>query len=200
MLSAPLYNELHYERYATYLRSLSIFRTLASVNVERNRSTSLMHKIASKAISRIILAREDVLFHRGDFAENVYCVEDGALKYHHPKEDASVTAQDWISEAVLWCSWVHMGMMSAVSECHMFVMDWQISAKTLATQPDTWEIARKHAERFVVMLNSQDVHALTDVMPPLVILERCGAMAINSEKSAVSKPARQCPWRCWRRF
>jgi len=163
LLSRPLLDELHFERYAVYMRNMPVLELLRTDRLGKSRWSLMMHRIASKSISRLILAREDILFHRGDLATMLYCNEDGLLKYEHAEEHTLLDTPDWISEPVLWCSWVHMAKMVSVSESHIFSLDGQAATAVLASQPASWEVCHYYAERFVEQLNTQEISALTDL-------------------------------------
>merc|ERR1712232_392600 len=148
LLSPPLHAELQYERYARTLRSHPFFDMLLQsdyFHATRARSSNAVYMICSKTITRVGMAREDVLFCCGDVASHMHCVLEGKFCYIQGTATEVVKQQWWISEAILWTSWIHLGDLQAIRESQLASIDAAGMAEVTNSYPQAWQLARDYA-------------------------------------------------------
>jgi len=66
----------------------------------------------------------DVLFTAGEVPNEpkMYILTSGSLEYHRDMSSQTVSS-GWFAEAVLWCVWVHRGVMRATLDCRLLTID-----------------------------------------------------------------------------
>jgi len=121
----------------------------------------------------------DILFHYGEAAFTMMILKKGKLRYFIGEQQLEVQPGTCISEGSLWTRWIHRGMLAAVEETTILVLD----AEQFQSIVSTFEIATKsdpaeYAQEFVAMLNANE-DDLTDL--PLCK----GACALQRSPSSV---------------
>lgn len=89
-------------------------------------SLPVMRRLCCVAVKRISLSRGDVLFGAGQKASEMFFPVDGQLTYIPKREGCdtvSVSKGQWCCEAVLWCPWVHHGVLRASVESELMALD-----------------------------------------------------------------------------
>jgi len=69
----------------------------------------------------------------------------------------------WVAEVALWCSWVHLGDLHAMSECQVICVDKTTFAQSIRTQRWMWASMRRYAANFLRRLNQLCSEDLTDL-------------------------------------
>merc|ERR1719223_1026534 len=114
-----------------------------------SRILGLLHRVAATAFSTVALACDDVVFYAGDAATRIFFLEDGDLEYVQHGSKQVVQLQTWISEPVMWTSWVHMGNLVARAECQFTVVSAPLFVSTMAHSEFGAKLARDHAVDFI---------------------------------------------------
>lgn len=125
LVSEPLRVELHFELYAPTLNLNPFFQRYEEAN------PAAVRRVCHAAVSMTFLSMGDVLFVDGEAPQipQMWFIIRGSLSYkrqdeHQPRR-ISVASQvgNWICEPVLWCSWIHCGVLRAESDCRLLVLD-----------------------------------------------------------------------------
>jgi len=159
MLSGPLRLELEHEAYVIHLWDHALFHEMGARN-----------KIFFNVVTSSSLARGDILFSMGEAARAMWFVISGTLEYTlmNGTVDSSPPARNvdggtWLSEPVLWTSWVHLGDMITVAESSLMTVDAEKFCVKLMTNPALRMRARLYAHKFVETLNKVEPRKLTDL-------------------------------------
>lgn len=164
LLSEQLHNELKLSMSVPHLTVHPLFHHLNEI------SCVTMHRLATSAISRKLLARNDSLFFPGEMATHMYFVVQGRLQYlrylvsGQEKKEWVDRGEDWISEPVLWVSsWVHIGVLVAATECELLLVQSAAFSDVVRLNPQVLTVSSAYACRYVQYLNSQDNDMLSDI-------------------------------------
>jgi len=150
LISQPLRVELHFELYAPVFEVHPFFRCFTDA------CPQVMKKICHKATSQLLVSNGDVLFMPGEVPSppRMLIICSGQLSFHSVTGAvAYVQAGQWISEAVLWSTWTHQGMLKATSDCRLVVLDASIFHNLTDTFDYDFDM-RKYARAFVECLNT----------------------------------------------
>lgn len=120
VVSEPLKMEMHFEMYSRLLCNHPFFADFFA------RGDQVMRRVCHSCMSMLLLDSGDVLFRRGDEpAEGrMYFVFSGILEYvdkYHEKH--KVLEKAWLSEAALWSTWKHQGVLTAITDAKLAVLD-----------------------------------------------------------------------------
>jgi len=133
-------------------------------------SVVTMHRIASKSLLSQRLARNDQLFQPMEIAQYMYCVTVGRLEYCKVSSKGTQhkefvdSGEDWISEPVLWSPvWLHMGVLTAVNECELILIDAGKFAQVVELNPQAFCTCAIYARNYMAWLNGQDRDQLSDI-------------------------------------
>jgi len=150
MISEPLRVELHFELYAPVLCVHPFFRVFCET------CPQVMKKVCHAAMSQLLVSTGDVVFMPGEAPcpPQMFILCSGEMSYHFMSGAmAFVEAGQWLSEATLWTSWVHQGMLKAASDCRLCRLD---ALKFLALT-DSFDLdfdIRTYARTFVTGMNA----------------------------------------------
>jgi len=104
-----LRRQLDFEVFKPILSYHPLLRHLAFYDSE------CTYAICSAAISEYALAKQSLLFSKGDEGRHMYIVHSGQITYTRSRIQVSLQKSDWLSEAALWIKdWVHRGDCMAV--------------------------------------------------------------------------------------
>ncbi|CAK0822917.1 unnamed protein product [Prorocentrum cordatum] len=116
-MSASLRSKLRLDVFGRYLKQHPLFRLFMSIEVE------LVETLCRTCMKYTHLRRQDDVFHPGYEASRAYFFVSGAIVYRqepgsslaagHGTIESYVREQSWISEAALWCHWIHVGHAQA---------------------------------------------------------------------------------------
>jgi len=149
IISEPLRAELHFELYAPVLAVHPFFRCFIDA------CPQVMTKLCHKAMSQLLVSTGDVLFMPGEVPSppRMFFVCSGELSYHYVNGAVVyVQAGQWLSEAVLWASWTHQGMLKAASDCRLVLLDANIFVHLSEVFDHDFDV-RKYARTFVECMN-----------------------------------------------
>merc|ERR1719375_2025918 len=71
----------------------------------------------------------------------------------------------WISEAVLWTTWVHLGVLTAMTECRFLCVDAKSFQSIAGAFDHRGFDPRVYASSFIEMLNEESVIPLLSDLP-----------------------------------
>merc|ERR1712232_890056 len=84
----------------------------------------IVRRICHTSMSTRAYSLGDVIFHFGESAESMIFVKTGLAKYTWGDENTqTLTKGEWISEAPLWTEWAHRGILYAVDDCVMILLN-----------------------------------------------------------------------------
>jgi len=155
MVSEPLRIELHFELYSPVLAVHPMFRAFI------DSAPQVMKKVCHKAMSLLVVSNGDVLYMLGEVPSppRMFIVCSGELSYHSSVGAiAFLEAGQWISEATLWTTWTHQGMLKAVSDCRLCVLDATKFVELTESYDHDFDI-RLYAKTFVNSMNSGEIDA-----------------------------------------
>jgi len=159
LLSEPLFAELQYQRYELAIQEQPFFAKV--MHVAQNHMT-VLHKICVKAITVCWTATGDVLFSAGHVATSCYYLNLGHLVYKQVDCNQAIDVGVWISEAVLWTDWSHVGELLTQEEGQLFALEAAGFSMMVSSHSKYFEIARHYARNFVTELNKA-VTNLSDI-------------------------------------
>jgi len=165
LLSEPLRLELKHETFSHYLAGHPLFYLCSE-----------QARVFGKALSATSLAQGDLIFACGEKAKKVTFLTGGCLEYTlgdkvdcNGKTCSTAGGRDymfegmWISEAVLWTEWHHLGDLQAMTECQVITVESKQFGEAVQVNAPMWMAVRKYAERFIDALNGIDLEDLTDL-------------------------------------
>jgi hypothetical protein len=161
LISDPLRSELHFEVYAPILLVHPFFKGYSEIQV------TALHKICHNAITRLMFSTGDVVFTEGEtpVVPRMYLTAKGHLEYQRQAQslgaNKAIGKGEWVSEAVLWTDWSHMGTMKAGIDAQLLALD-AVKFQNIAAKFPCVTI-RSYAKHFVSSLSSMAPSELTDV-------------------------------------
>jgi len=164
LLSEQLHSELQCEISLPHLRIHPLFSELNAV------SATTVRRIANLALKRKLLARSDTMFIPGESATQMSIVVSGWLEYRRAdstgedRQERVNKGEDWISEPALWTpAWVHLGGLTAVTECDMVMVEPERFSAVIHRNPSAQGLTVTYAKNFLRWLNEQDPDELSDI-------------------------------------
>mmetsp|Transcript_73462 Transcript_73462/g.175078 ORF Transcript_73462/g.175078 Transcript_73462/m.175078 type:complete len:826 (+) Transcript_73462:156-2633(+) len=125
----------------------------------------IMYRLCSQALLVTQYAVGDDAFEAGEWANSMYFVKAGRFRYEITGSRLSLEAGMWVSEAVLWTIWRHLGLFRATRPGELIAVNPDIFAEILRTHPKPWYFAQHYGENFVAFINEViDPGALSDVI------------------------------------
>lgn len=163
LISDRLRAEIHYEVHSKDLCVHPFFQ------LYNDASPLCLRLVCHSAISGLFLSRGDVLFSEFEVPPipQMFILLSGKLSYAQCLGGISeVGPKSWISEALLWTTWVHRGLAQATAECRLQVLNAPRFADIVGMYRSPKRYAFKYAGRFVQMLNRAEESELTDLGDP----------------------------------
>uniref|UniRef100_A0A7S2MMA8 Ion transport domain-containing protein n=1 Tax=Zooxanthella nutricula TaxID=1333877 RepID=A0A7S2MMA8_9DINO len=198
LISDPLRSEIHYEVYSPTLLRHPFFFLYNKIN------PAGVRQICHTTVSLMSLSRGDVLFSEFEVpaVPKMYFVSTGRLTYTQGLEgNHRVLSKQWLSEAALWTTWAHRGLLQARAECRLLAIDATRFTNIMSTFPTLHPHA--YGEKFVSSLreanpgSSSSIIGLTDIG---VDCEKSRALAVDAFHE-VDEDFEQPPeWKTNRRF
>jgi len=167
LLSGPLREELKYETFAGHLSGHPLFSSCVA-----------RQRVFSRALAAVSLARDDLAFDCGEQASKMIFISCGLLEYmigdvegqslmseaeSTPTPTDAVLEGQWVSEAVLWTTWLHLGDLRALQMCQLITIDAQRFGEAIQTIKPLWNTVRLYADGFISELNSAEKDDLSDL-------------------------------------
>jgi len=158
LVSEPLRIELHFEMYFPLLGHHTFFLDYFL------HSPHVVRKICHAAMSVSSNSIGDVLFHFGEASSKMMILRQGCLRYSWGAENEEHMAPgNWISEAPLWTTWAHRGILTAIEDSAVF----DIVAEEFHEIVSQFEVTTfdpcVYANQFVNKLNQLDADDVTDL-------------------------------------
>jgi len=153
IISDPLRVELHFELYSPVLAVHPFFRCFIDA------CPQVMKKICHKAMSQLLVSTGDIIFMPGEIPSppRMFIICSGELSYHFVSGAvAYVQVGQWISEATLWTSWTHQGMLKAASDCRLCLLDATAFLQLAETVDHDFDV-RKYARTFLESMNKGNI-------------------------------------------
>lgn len=161
-MSEPLRMELHYEIRSPQLAAHSFF-----FRYKQNCPFG-MRSICHHACSEKSISAGDLIFTYGECPAQpqMLFIASGKLRYvQEAGKVATVEPGNWVSEAVLWTSWSHVGTLSALVECDFLALD----AKNFQDIVSRFRLVAfdpaDYAEQYVLRLNQCKAEDISDLEP-----------------------------------
>jgi len=148
IISEPLRIELHFEIYSRLLRTHPFFDHYNGVN------PAGIRKLCHTCVSILSLSTGDVLFNECEESheKRMFFVILGELEYaQHELQTSMVGPSEWLCEQLLWMQWMHVGTVTAMSDCRLLVLNAEQFQKIIKGFPT--EHARVYAAAFVKRMN-----------------------------------------------
>eukprot|EP00930_Biecheleria_cincta_P023039 TRINITY_DN16696_c0_g2_i3.p1 TRINITY_DN16696_c0_g2~~TRINITY_DN16696_c0_g2_i3.p1 ORF type:complete len:963 (+),score=210.73 TRINITY_DN16696_c0_g2_i3:32-2920(+) len=162
LISQPIMMELHFEIYSPILLEHPFFELYNEVN------PGGIRKVSHSGVSFFMSSPGDVLFVDMEVPQNcrMFFVVNGSLSYQTKdfggQEKKELARKGtWLSEAVLWLDWAHMGTARAGERSCLLQLDADAFQKVCCAYPS--DHARIYAQEFTQALND-DKEALTDFL------------------------------------
>lgn len=160
VISEPLRVELHFEIYSSVLSVHHFFQRYIE------ECPPVMRKVCHAGISTTEVSQGDVLFTVGEIPTRpkMYFQRSGELQYVAiTGKVTQLSGQMWLSEAVMWCQWMHRGQLTSATDARMVMLD----AKTfqdIASEFDHHDFDPKvYAAEFVQHLNKCASEEISDL-------------------------------------
>jgi len=120
MISHQLNEKIFAEQFSPLVKRSALFRWWGEMD------PSGFEMFCHHALESKVLPADDTLFRAGDAAHCAYTLVSGTMQYESVTHCAEQVGQgDWISEAALWTSWLHIGHAKASSACELVTIDAQ---------------------------------------------------------------------------
>jgi hypothetical protein len=167
LLSNTLRAEL---RAAMYEPSLSLHPLFVLIG---KLSPDTLRLLCDTGVSMSHFNKGDSLFTRGQTCSSMYLMKRGRLLYDldeadTPPEEVDMSANNWISEAVLWTAWIHLGTMHMLEDCNVLAVSADAFAQYVQGCPEGRAEASNYARSFMVNINRDKWKASDLYHSPLV--------------------------------
>jgi len=164
LLTEQLKNELNMTMNMPHLHVHPLFAYLSS-------SCSVaMQRIATKALQRKQLGRNESYFNPGEIAEHMSFVVHGALRYTKRQQgEADINErvdadEDWITEPALWTpEWTTLGELVAISVTELLLVSSKDFADAIKRTPQVFDLVSTYAGNFIKWVNTKDSRDLSDI-------------------------------------
>jgi len=185
LLTEQLRNELNCAMSMPHLEVHPLFEYLCTTST----SAVAMQRIATKALSRKLLARGESNFHPGEIAQHMGFVVAGKLHYSKrglgmmPDHQEEVTkGEDWITEPAMWCpEWMTLGELVATGVSELLEVSSEGFADSIKRTPQVYDRVCIYAANFIQFLNGQNRKDLSDICQGDIIGDDITDMLIDKE-------------------
>jgi len=192
LVSEPLLMELHFELHNPVLVKHHLFKLYSDL------SPPAMRRVCHLAVSIKLLSRDDIVFSIGEIpaVPKMFFLLSGVMEYTTPDYVAQVRSgweSTWMSEAVLWTTWMHVGELSATEDSQVLVLD-ALAFQQVADQFQVTGIdLASYADAFVQELNTAREGTLSDLPrgAKFPIVSREPASEEEEEKRRCRMPKRR---------
>jgi len=157
-----------------------------------------MRKVCHCCVGLHLISRGDVVFNAGEIPTHpkMYIICSGRMVYREISgRERQLNTGDWISEACLWCPWMHRGMFMGATECRLCLLDAR-KFQDIVGEFDHSDFdfdPKKYATDFVKTLNRSKNDVSDMPLPPesqvmLEVQESCLQARANRAKSPPTHP------------
>lgn len=158
-LSEPLRDELRKESFLPFLSRHPVFD---------------LHKEQTVVFIRsclpVPLASGDLFFTCGKRADWACILVHGELRYwpgeeegHNDHRRLPVSPGTWVTEAVLWTAWTHLGDLEAGTVCQLLTIESSSFRSLASADVELWDTLNMYARSFVQMLSRTPDQDMTDL-------------------------------------
>jgi len=179
LLTEQLRNELNCAMSMPHLEVHPLFEFLCET------SAVAMQRIATKALTRKLLARGESNFSAGEIAQHMSFVVAGTLHYTTKSTGNSekvTCGEDWITEPAMWISgWMTLGELVAESVSELIEVNSTEFADVIKRTPQIYQRVCTYAANFVQYLNSHNRNDLSDICQGDIIGEEIEMMLVDKE-------------------
>jgi len=163
-LSNNLLRELRFDLFSSYVLTHPMLQSWTMLQSE-----SIKH-FCSTGITLQVLLPDDELFTPGTVASAAYVVKEGTVAYLQSPEDGivieeafeSLSEGAWLSEAVWWCYWFHVGTASANTHTLLLRIPPESVLETMLRDPPITAVALEYGVRFHEYLISNEDNPVSD--------------------------------------
>jgi len=161
IVSEPLRVEIHFEMKFAHVCAHPLFQIIMEDD------QMLIRKLCHIAIRFVSVSEGDILFSRGEVptVSRMLFLKSGSLRYTHDGDNTEFLEPGmWVSEHVLWTSWVYHGLLSASGACTLVVLD-STEFRLLSADANLPRMnLTKYAEHFVKHINQTDPIDRSDIV------------------------------------
>lgn len=157
LVSEPLRVEVHFEMYSAVAKMHPFFERYVE------ECPQVMRKVCHSGMSMLQVAAGDIVFSAGEIAltPRMFFVCIGSLQYiAHSAEVLNVEERTWLSEAVIWTTWMHRGQLSGLRECRICVLEAPVFQQIVSKFEHPDFEPRQYADAFIMNLNEHATDAL----------------------------------------
>lgn len=154
IVSDPLRMEVHFEQYRDFLSVHPFFKSYV------DKCPQVMRRVCHLAVAYCMYSAGDVIFNLGENPSQpqMYFVVRGTLQYvSHCGEVTDIGAGQWVAEASLWTRWIHMGVLTATSDCRLCRLDSLAFQDIVGHFEHVDFCPAQYAREFLYHLNHTDV-------------------------------------------
>jgi len=177
LLTGPLRLELQHEIFFPSLQMHPLLERYGQVCKDG------IQDLCASALKKVLCAKGECIFRSGMEASGMYFVVNGALRYRNVSLESGVLLRrgQWLSEAVLWMPWLHMGTARAVLESEMAVLDACKFVSITWRHPDAFRMCKEHAEQYLEQLRRSET--VLDIAPDVAAQQSTPALGEDVEVS-----------------
>jgi len=127
-----------------------------------------MQQVCHSAVKSLVLVKGDVLFDSGGIPDSpaMYIIAKGEFQYLSlDRPDEAVNNGQWICEACIWMSWMHLGTMVSRTDSRICAVYSQRFQESVSVCSDSAFNLRVYAREFLIEIQSTYVDELTDLSP-----------------------------------
>jgi len=167
-LSADLSDELRHADHWPVVEKHPCFQLL------QGEENARCHQLCGLCFSEIIFAESEVVFRFGDEGRFMYFLKQdetfglkgSCMDFRHglDGEKEPIFEGAWISEAVLWTDWRHLGELKCNHTCDLMTVDPNQFAAAVRHHPRPWFLAREYGYLFLHWLNSLEGDDVSDLL------------------------------------
>jgi len=131
-------------------------------------------RVCGLCLSPHVWGESEVVFRFGDEGRFMYFLKEdqtwglkgSCMDFKHGLEGEKEPIDEgaWISEAVLWTDWRHLGELKCNHTCELITVDPNEFAAAARHHPRPWFLAREYGYLFLHWLNSLDGESLSDLV------------------------------------
>mmetsp|Transcript_115926 Transcript_115926/g.368640 ORF Transcript_115926/g.368640 Transcript_115926/m.368640 type:complete len:722 (-) Transcript_115926:474-2639(-) len=118
--------------------------------------------LCSRAIKIDSFSASDSLFQAGAPAEAAYVAVQGQMRYVQVPGSSSVAftteqlvdRDAWVSEAALWCHWLHVGTVECLSPCKVMTLDLAEFVKAVQKHRKFRAVVAEYSRQFTLRVSS----------------------------------------------
>jgi len=167
-ISWSLRNDLRMELFGHVVNQHPLFKLTAQVDATFVRSFCI------DATEALYLCRGKTVFYMQDDAIRSYFTLSASFNYTLVTLSMGATTEkveqhQWVSEAALWCTWIHIGTLEAAEDAEVLAVDGDRVCDILLRVPDMFHFLMDYAQTYysrLVAAGGQEGDTPTDLQVP----------------------------------